>query len=60
MAAVTGFEPATFCVTGRYSSLLNYTAKYWHRIKDLNLDCLSQSQACCRYTNPVYGDPCGI
>ena len=27
---------------------------------DLNHDLLSQSQACCRYTNPEYGDPCGI
>ena len=26
---------------------------------DLNHDLLSQSQVCCRYTNPVYGDPRG-
>ncbi len=35
MAGVTGLEPATFCVTGRRSSQLNYTPKT-SQLWDLN------------------------
>ena len=31
-----------------------YETRKWLRIMDLNHDGLSQSQACCRYTNPEY------
>ena len=54
MAVPTGLEPAISCVTGRRDNQLHY-GTMWHRTKDLNLDLLSQSQACCHYTNPVCG-----
>lgn len=42
----------------RYPSALR--AVLWHRTVDLNHVLLSQSQACCRYTSPVFGTLCGI
>ncbi len=39
MAQRTGLEPATPCVTGRYSNQLNYrcSAKEWWELQDSNL-----------------------
>ena len=51
VATPAGIEPATSGVTGRRANHLRYGAM-WHRAKDLNIDCLSQSQACCQLHQP--------
>ena len=38
MAERTGLEPATPCVTGRYSNQLNYRSKYGGRYKTRTCD----------------------